>query len=314
MTFCPFAKALHRRVMDQNLSAKEQKSTYKKQTFLSLFQFSSEVVNFVIIAISAFTTQSLIMWQDLINSSGNTMRTGLTAAFSKKMTKDLRFEYNYGIGKAEAMISLFCDCFVFIGLVATFIFSIIELFTPKEASNTLIWAVGIKLVCVICDLPMVYFQYKIKKENNNRVANSGFIATVGAMVFDVAAFVSLAIVYFTRDLPGAQYVSPVLSILIAIYLLVTCTKHIIESISELTDKTLPEEEQMKILKVLTHNVDKFENFGNIKTRYNGMSVCVDICISFSAETQFSDIKALRDKLQEELSKVIEGCIVTIMIE
>ena len=36
-----------------------------------------------------------------------------------------------------------------------------------------------------------YFQYKIKKENSNRVSDSNMIATFGAFLFDVAAFLSL---------------------------------------------------------------------------------------------------------------------------
>lgn len=292
----------------------DQKSAYKKQSLLSGFQFFSEVINFVIIAISAYTSRSLIMWQDLINSSGNTMRTGLTAAFAKKMTKDLRYKYNYGIGKAEAMISLSCDLFVMVGLLATLVFSVLELLTPKEVSNTLFWAIGIKLVCVICDMPMVYFQYKIKKENNNRVSNSGFFATLGAMIFDVAAFVSVTVVYFTKGVAGAQYLSPIFSILIALYLIFICTRNIKNSVSELTDKTLPEPEQMKILKVLTTHVDKFESFGEIKTRYNGVNVCIDISISFSDDTTFQHVRELRERLQGELSEKIENCVVTITVE
>lgn len=292
----------------------DQKRTYKKQSFLSGFQFFSEVINFVIIAVSAYTSGSLIMWQDLINSAGNTMRTGLTAAFARKMTKDLRYKYNYGIGKAEAMISLSCDLFVMVGLLATLVFSVIELFTPKEVSNALVFAIGIKLVCVICDMPMVYFQYKIKKENNNRVSNSGFYATLGAMIFDVAAFVSVTVVYLTKGFAGAQYLSPIFSILIAIYLIVVCFKNIKNSVSELTDKTLPESEQMKIIKVLTAHIDEFEEFSEIKTRYNGTTVCIDISISFSDGTLFGQVKDLRARLQEELSEKIENCVVTITVE
>lgn len=292
----------------------DQKSTYKKQSFLSGVQFLSELVNFVVIAISAYTSGSLIMWQDLINSSGNTMRTGLTTAFSRKMTKDLRYKYNYGIGKAEAMISLSCDLFVMVGLLATLVFSVIELFTPKEVNNALVWAIGIKLVCVLFDIPMVYLQYKIKKENNNKVSNSGFYATLGATIFDFAAFVSVTIVYLTKGFAGAQYLSPIFAIIIALYLIVICLRNIKNSVSELTDKTLPEKEQLKIIKVVTTHINEFEEFHEIKTRYNGTTVCIDISISFSDNTLFGQVKDLRARLQEELSEQIENCVVTITVE
>ncbi|MGN1095871.1 MAG: cation diffusion facilitator family transporter [Eubacteriales bacterium] len=292
----------------------DQQTTYKKQSQLSSFQFFTEIMNFIIIAASAIMSGSLIVWMDLINSAGNTLRTGLMARFSRKMTKDVHFQYNYGIGKAEAMLSLFCDCFVFIGLITTFVFSILEIISPKEQSQLLIYVIGIKVICVICDTPMVYFQYKIKKANNNRVANSGLIASIGSLLFDAAALVSLIIVWLTRGTVISQYLSPIFAMLIAIYLIITCVKHMYESISELTDKTLPEEEQMKILKSITKHQHKFDEFRNVKTRYNGTSVCIDLCIGFADETDYRHIKELRDEMQKDLSEVIENCVVTIVIE
>ena len=212
------------------------------------------------------------------------------------------------------MVSLFCDCFVFIGLIATLIFSVIELFAPRPQNNLLIIAVGIKLICVICDTPMLYFQYKIRKENPNRVADSNMIATFGAFLFDVAAFVSLLVVWLTRELPFARYVSPVLSIIIALALLCTCVKHIIESISDLTDKALPEQEQMRIFKIVAKNTDNVDKIESIKTRHNGLSICVDISFNFDDDQSYGEIKELKDKLQKALEKEMEGCTLTILIE
>lgn len=297
-------------------SLKKQQSTYRKQTFLSAFQFSTEIINLVIVIFSAFKTKSLILFMDVINSVGNTMRTGLMAAFSKKMTKNRKYEYNYGIGKAEAMIAFFCNCFVFVGLAVTLVFSIIEIVKPKEPEDALLWGVFFKAFCVLFDIPMVIGQYKIKKANNNKVTSSGMVAVTGAFMFDIAAFVSITIIYFTRNLEYAfvDYISPVLSILIAIFLLIFCIKELLEAISELTDKTLPEKEQLKILKVLSQNYDKFEGFDNVKTRYNGNIVCIDVSITFSDETQFKDIKLLQEDLQRQLKEVINECVVTIVVE
>lgn len=302
-------------LMEKQNTSKQQ-STYKKQTFLSFFQFSTEVLNLIIVIVTAFTTRSLIIFMDVINSVGNTLRTGLMAAFSKKMTKNRKYEYNYGIGKAEAMIAFFCNCFVFIGLVATLVFSIIEIIHPKEQQDALLWGIIFKVFCVLFDIPMVVGQYKIKKENSNKVTSSGFMAVMSAFIFDVAALVSIGIIYVTKDLSFAfaDYISPILSILIAIFLLVICFKQLIDSISELTDKTLPEKEQLKILKVISKNYDKFEGFDNVKTRYNGTVTCVDVSITFSDETNFKDIRALREDLQQQLNEVIDDCVVTIIVE
>jgi cation diffusion facilitator family transporter len=292
----------------------DQQSTYKKQARVSIFQFLTEVINFVVITVTAAMSGSLIMWADLINSTGNTLRTGLTARFSLKMTKDLKYQYNYGIGKAEAMISLFCDCFIFIGVVATMFFAVMDIIYPKEQEGMLLLALLVKLACVICDMVPLYLQYKVKKLDNNRVANSGFIATLGALMFDAAAFISIFVVWIARDTEHAKYLSPIFAILISIYMLVSCVKHMCESVFELTDRTLPEKEQMAILKVMTKHQHRFDGFGNIKTRRNGTKIDINIALSFSEGTSYAEIKALKDDLQNDLAESVENCIVTIEIE
>jgi divalent metal cation (Fe/Co/Zn/Cd) transporter len=54
---------------------------------------------------------------DLLDSLGNILRAAMVTLLSKKLTRDLRYEYNYGIGKIEAIVSLICDGIVFVGLI-----------------------------------------------------------------------------------------------------------------------------------------------------------------------------------------------------
>ena len=92
------------------------------------------------------------------------------------------------------------------------------------------------------------------------------------------------------------YISPVLSLGIAIYMIVLCLRHIRRAVSELSDKTLPEEEQLKILKVLTRHDKEYSSFGGIKSRYNGASVTVDISVTFSPDTRFEAISQFQKEL------------------
>ena len=110
------------------------------------------------------------------------------------------------------------------------------------------------------------------------------------------------------------YIPPVLSFGIAIYMIVLCLRHIRQAVSELSDKTLPEEEQLKILKVLTRHDKEYSSFGGIKSRYNGASVTVDISVTFSPDTRFEAISQFQKELQEELSREIENCRVAVVID
>ena len=71
------------------------------------------------VLVSAFLSRTILIFVDLLDSLGNLLRTATITILSKKLSKDLRFEYNYGVGKIEAIASLYCDGIVFFGLLLT---------------------------------------------------------------------------------------------------------------------------------------------------------------------------------------------------
>ena len=299
--------------MNQSVE-KKQRSAYKNQASLSLFQFFTESVNLAIVIFTAITSRSLIIWLDLINSLGNTLRVGLMMLFSRKMIKTRKQAYGPEVVKAEAMIAFFCNCLVFIGLVATFVLSVIKILWPSGADEAMLWAITFKFFCVVFDTPILVAQYKIKKQNNNQVTNSGFMGALTAFLFDAVALLSVCVVFFTREVPGSEYLSPVLSIIIAIFLMVVCIRQILKSIHSLSDKNVPEETQAEILEIIKENCDNPEIFDSVKIHYNENMICVDICIKFGDQTQYAYMKELRDVLQKKLDDDIENCIVTIVIK
>ncbi|MGN1088831.1 MAG: hypothetical protein ACI4Q6_00390, partial [Huintestinicola sp.] len=69
-----------------------------------------------------------------------------------------------------------------------------------------------------------------------------------------------------------------------------------------------------LLKVLTKHDNEYSSFGSIKSRYSGTEVIIDISMSFSESTTFSEIAALQKVMQQELSEEIENCNISIVIE
>jgi hypothetical protein len=116
-----------------------------------------------------------------------------------------------------------------------------------------------------------------------------------------------------REIPGSEYISPILSLGIAVVLMVACIRQTLQSIHFIADKTVSEDTQVKIHDIISKNCDS-EMFDSIATRYSQNSVCVDLCIKFNRDTQYATYKDIRDVLQEKLSAEIENCVVTIVIK
>ena len=81
-----------------------------------------------------------------------------------------------------------------------------------------------------------------------------------------------------------------------------------------TDKTLPEEEQMKILNILTRHYDSYSQFHSINSHKSGDITMIDIHLSFEKNTTFEEILALKTKMQEEFDSQFGNCLVNIVVE
>ena len=119
-------------------------SGYKDQKNLSAVQVLAEVPTFIESLLSAIFAGALLLYVDLLDSLTYIIRHVMLMFLSKKLTKDLRFEYNYGVEKIEAMASLLCDGIMLFGMFLTLLLSVYSFFYPSKPSEFLIAVVGMK--------------------------------------------------------------------------------------------------------------------------------------------------------------------------
>ena len=289
------------------------KSGYKQQQNLSIAQILAEVPSFVAVLVSAILSRNLLVFIDLFDSFMYLISLSLVVVLSKKLTKDLRYEYNYGVGKVEAISSLLCDSIAFVGLLFALGLSVHKIIFPEQPSDLVIAVVGLKVINVSFDIAFFVKQRKITKIHNSAISKANYAEALSALLFDSVALVSLFAMWLLRDNPIGVYISPVVSIFVAIYLMFGYVKRTRQSLIELTDKTLPEEEQMKILNILTRHYDSYSQFHSINSHKSGDITRIDIHLSFEQDTTFEEILTLKKQMQEELDSLFGNCIVNIVV-
>jgi len=288
-------------------------SSYSKQKKLTVTQFITEVPNLIMVFLSALLTGSLITWLDFIDSFGGVLGEGIVMAQSKKLSRDLKYEYNYGIGKLEALTTILCEGISIGGLICIIVVSIFQIVSPVEPSALIIYVVILKVINVLFDLWFVIWQKKIKKESKSRIIENEYISNLSSLAFDVASLISLLVVWIFRKSQISWYVAPALSLIIAIIFILFCVKHIKNAIYELSDKTLPEAIQLKILKVLVKYQEKYEFFDKVNSHYNGSKLIIDIDISFYEDTTFKEIESFHKLIEKELTEALGDCVVSLIL-
>ena len=290
------------------------KTGYEKQQNLSFIQFLAEFPSFIAVLVSAILSRTLLVFVDLLDSLIYLIRVGLIVVLSRKLTKDLRFEYNYGVGKIEAIASLLCDGIAFFGLLLTLGLSIYSIINPSQPSDFVIAVVGLKVINVSFDTAFFVKQRKILKVHHSAISQNNYAEALAALLFDCVTLVSLFAIWLLRDNPIGGYISPVISIFVVIYLTFGYIKRARQSLVELTDKTLPEEEQMKILNILTRFYDNYAQVNSINSHKVGGTVQIDLHLSFEENTSFQEIVKFKKQMQDEFNKQIGDCVVNIVVE
>ena len=109
------------------------------------------------------------------------------------------------------------------------------------------------------------------------------------------------------------YIAPVVSIFVAFYLMIGYVKRIRQALIDLTDKTLPEDQQMKMLRILTRHYNSYSQFYSINSHKSGEITKIDIYLSFEKNTTFEEILTLKKIMQEEFDSQFGNCIVNIIV-
>lgn len=291
-----------------------EKTGYKQQRNLSSVQLLAEAPFFTVSLLSAIFSGTILLYVDLMDSLNYIIRNAMVTILSNKLSKDLRYEYNYGIGKIEAISSLFGDGIVLFGMILTLFCSVYSFFYPSKPSELLIAVVGVKLYDVMWDLAIFSKQRKILKINPSALSESNYAAAFGDLLFDSFACFSLLVMWLLRNSPIGVYISPCVSIFVALYLIVGCIKRIKASLNELTDKTLPEEQQMEILKVLTKYFDSYTQVHSIDSRKIGEITRIDISLAFENETKVEEVIKLQKQMKDDFNSKFGNCIVKITME
>ena len=130
----------------------------------------------------------------------------------------------------------------------------------------------------------------------------------------IIALISLFVMWLLRATSIGGYIAPVVSIFVAIYLMIGYVNRIRQALNELTDKTLPEEDQMKILNILTRYYNSYSQFHSINSHKSGDTTRIDLHLSFENSISPEDIVNLKEQLKDEFDSQFGNCNVNIIVE
>ena len=102
-----------------------------------------------------------------------------------------------------------------------------------------------------------------------------------------------------RDYRPMWYFSPILCLLMAIYFSQGGFVRAKNAIDELTDKTLDEKIQLKIMKMLTKHFYDYEELISVNSHIIGTEVIIDLEVSFENKKTYKATEFINENLGNE---------------
>ena len=295
------------------MNATGKRTELKKQHDVALVLIFWRLPEFVTSFIAATASGSAVVWLEFIENASILLPGVLIAFLTKKLNRNLKYVFNYGTGKVEAITALSCEIFDIAGLFCVVFFSIREIIRPEPESTYLLFALIVSLIGLIIDLLILFWQKKILLGTSGKMFHTAYVSAQKEFFFDAASIATLLLQIIFKQTFWIAYLSPIVCIAIVVPFFMIVLGHMKASAAELIDRTLDEESQLKILKILNEFFDSYEDLGEIRTRINGEEQIVDIELKFPDNMNYGSIKKIADNIKVRLQEELGQSIVNILI-
>ncbi len=284
----------------------ERTEEFIRQQKIALLLVLWRLPEFITSFIAATASGSTVVWLEFIENASILIPGVMLLILAGKLNRNLKYMFNYGTGKVEAITALSIEIFDIAGRFCVTFFAVKALIKTSEEEHNLEFALLVSIIGLLIDLLILNKQKKVLEGSHSKMFHTAYVSAQKEFFFDAASIVTLLVTIAFKNSSWIRYFSPVVCLIIVVPFFFIVIHHLKESLEELIDRTLDEESQLKIIKVLNEFFDCYEEFGAIRSRISGGEKYIDIELAFNADMEYRKVqetaKKIRERIQEELGQ------------
>ncbi len=282
--------------------------TNKKTRWAKLSVISNLILVIFKIIVFLFTGAVSIL-SEAIHSAIDLLAALIAFISVKKSSIPPDEDHPFGHGKYENLSG-----FIESSLIILAAFYIIYESIPKFKSEHNIDHINIAIIVMGISALINFFVsrklYKISRETDS-IAIETDAAHLSIDVFTcLGVFLGLIIIRIT----GLNIIDPVISILIAIYILFLGLSLSIKSTKDLLDTSLSKSDKEKIEKIISDHIGKMVSYHKLATRKSGSNKIIEVHMQFSPDVSLKNAHSIAHHIKDDICESISSTQVTIHIE
>lgn len=223
-------------------------------------------------------------------------------------------EFEFGIGKIERIVNLM----VAFGLCITCLYIFGKLMSMDDAAPLSTHSLFLAVVAADLNL-IINVWFTMAFIRANRTESSIIIASqiksrLAKTVASVIVLLVLMLALWLPDPRSARVVDTLGSIFVLCYMVIIAAGLIKESLPEILDRTVPDPEHFRILRILITHFDRYDGFHGYVVRRSGKDLFIMLTLGFYPDNTLDRIEARLAPLRRDLTSELPGSQVAIIPE
>ncbi len=290
----------------------------QKDDYKALFKLT--FMNFLITGVLAlgfmtylyFTSHSLLFLIQVVSNIGSTVVLGMYALVLKRQADNKSYEYEYGLGKFEALGTFAGFIIQDVNLIILAVLSVNDFIHADREVSFGVLEFAYPIAVVIYDV-IIIITLKMKSSSNNGIIKSQIVDCMNEGLQLMVSLVIMTLICLFPNVMGIyrfQYIICLAIISYTFYLSVDPIKY---SAYSLLDKCTDETVSQRILSALTANYELYEYFETYRTRVSARTIFVDLFIGYEADLTTKEILHRNNKISEDIKALVPYAIVNCIL-
>lgn len=254
--------------------------------------------------LSVVLANSLVLYADFFNSSLQCASITLSWLTLRVLRKENKAVFNYGLGKIENLSSLFIGLFMLLSILIMAFLVVNRLLHLVPIRGAGVW-MGIVCTLVFGSLNGRLWVKSLRhqKEDPSPIVNAQCrlfaIKTLANGCMFLTFILSVTLAY-----RWVLYLDPLASCITVGFMIQSAWNLIRHSIHDLLDRSLDEPLQMMITRQLAKHYDAYTALDEVRSRYSGQMVFIEIILGFDPHQPLGEIQAVTDSMKQALEQEI----------
>ena len=221
-------------------------------------------------------------------------------------------DYDFGMGKVEQILSL---C-VAVLLTASMVFIWVKLLSrspggPQQAGFMNYMAVGLAFTNLCANLAPIPLLYKAMKSGKSILITTQFRAKITKSIGSAVVTACVALNQLASNGELAMWAERAGVMIVTLVTMHTAYDLLKSSLTDLLDRTLPENLQVKINQVLARHYSNYDALAWCRSRQSGSDFEVHVGLGFAGNLTFAHVALITKAVVDDMEASIPGSRVTV---